>query len=159
MENIIGIRGIEKDDDITLVTLKKLPDKPGMAYFVFGMLADEGIDVDIILQSISESQKNDIVFTVKDTDAVHVEKVLNQKLSEIGAENYYIDNDVSKVSVSGMGMKGTPGIAAKVFSALYDAGIEIMHISTSEIKICLLLRTNCAESALKALYDKFDITL
>jgi aspartate kinase len=158
MDSVIDIRGIARDDDILAVTLHGLPDRPGIAYFVFDLLARESIDVDIILQSISESQKNDIVFTVRLTDRDRINEVLNRNLAAIGADSFVIDN-VSKVSVSGVGMKGTPGVAAKVFRALYDAGVEIMHISTSEIKISLLMRTEYAARAMDALYAAFNFTV
>lgn len=164
MENVIGIRGISRDDEVALIALTHLPNRPGIAYHVFGLLAEEEIDVDIILQSIierskSQSHGNEIIFTIRADDVPLTEQVLQKNLHALGARQYLIDMDVTKISVSGVGMKGTPGIAAKVFRALYESGIEIMHISTSEIKISLLLRKQYAEKAIQSLYENFNLEL
>lgn len=159
MDGIIDIRGISRDDSIITVTVRGLPEKPGSAYHVFGLLAGCGIDVDIILQSISEANRNDIVFTVGECDKTRVREVLEEHLDELGAREVIVEDDVSKVSVAGVGMKGTPGVAARVFRALYDCGVELMHISTSEVKISLLMRTKYADSAMQAIYSAFNFTL
>jgi len=155
----IGVSAIQRDDDISIVSIKNPPVVPGIAYLVFSALAENSIDVDIILQTESPMRNNDIVFTIHDRDAESALRVLEKTFADSPETSVVINQDAVKLSVAGAGMQGKPGVAAKVFKCLWNADIEIINISTSEIKISMLLRKEDANAAQKALYDNFDIEL
>lgn len=155
----IGVSAIHRDDDIAIVSIKNPPERAGMAYFVFGALGEAEIDVDIILQTESPMRNNDIIFTIHAKDAEATDAVLEALFSDSPETTVVISRDVVKLSVAGAGMQGKPGVAAKVFKCLWNADIEIMNISTSEIKISMLIRREDADAAQKALYEHFDLSL
>lgn len=159
MEDGIGVSAIKRDDDIAIVSIKNPPNRTGMAYFVFSSLAEADIDVDIILQTESPMRNNDIVFTVHGHDAERTLEVLKATFADSKETSVVINSDAVKISVSGAGMQGKPGVAAKVFKCLWNEDIEIINISTSEIKISMLVNKNDADAAQKALYENFDIAL
>lgn len=129
------VRGVAKDNDVARISVIGIPDEPGKAYRVFNLLAKNNISVDIILQSIGRDNTKDISFTVCMDQLDEAVKVLNDNLAILGAKEVKSRSDISKVSIVGAGMASNPGVAAKMFEALFDAQINIHMISTSEIKV------------------------
>ena len=151
------IRGIARDNDTARIALVNVDDKPGKAFQVFSILAKKKINVDIILQSIGRDGSKDISFTVSEDDLETALNVINENNAIIGAEKVVSDKNVSKVSIVGAGMTSNPGVAAKMFEALYDAGINIQMISTSEIRVSVLIAKDDAENAIRAIHSKFEL--
>ena len=151
------IRGVARDNDVARISLVGLEDKPGIAFRVFSVLAKAGINVDVILQSIGRNEKKDISFTVSRDNLAKSIQILEAEKDTINFETLSSREDVSKVSVVGAGMVNNPGVAAKMFEALYDAGINIHMISTSETKVSVLINIEKAEKAVQAIHDKFNI--
>lgn len=149
------ITGIAKDDNITRVTLIGLENKIGRTYKVFKLLSENKINVDTIVQSAGEHAVKDISFTVKSAETKKVLKILNENLIELGAKEITICDKLSKISVVGVGIINNPCVAAKVFEALYENNINMHMVSTSEIKISVLVNKKEANLALKAIHDKF----
>ncbi len=149
------ISGVAKDKNVARVALVGVEDRPGIAYRVFSLLGKEDINVDIILQSIGRNDTKDISFTVKRDDADRAVELLNEYKSSIGFDHIDEDKTVVKVSIVGAGMADNAGIAAKMFGALYDADINIHMISTSEIKVSVLLDEADGNAAVQAIHDKF----
>lgn len=152
------IRGVARDNDTARVSLTNIEDTPGKAFQVFSLLSKHNINVDIILQSIGREGKKDISFTVSESALDSALQVLNDNLPLIGAERVIYDNNVSKVSIVGAGMVSNPGVAAKMFEALYNANINIQMIATSEIKVSVLVAQGEAEAAVRAIHDKFHLS-
>ena len=132
-----------------------LQDTPGTAYKVFNLLAKEKINVDIILQSIGRSDSKDISFTVEKKVADRTYRLLMDHRDTLGYDHVDINQDVAKVSVVGGGMVGNPGVAATMFEALYEEHINIKMISTSEIKVSVLISKDDTDKAVAAIHDKF----
>lgn len=151
------IKGVAVDNDVTRLSIIGVPDKPGYAFKVFSAMAAEKINVDIILQSVGRNGKKDISFTVSRTHKQHALQILNDVKEAMGAEDVVYNDNVSKVSVVGAGMQSNPGVAAKMFEALGENNINISMISTSEIKISVLIDLDSAEKALNAIHDAFDL--
>lgn len=156
MEDII-VRGIAVQKDEAKVTLLHVPDKPGIAAKIFGILADAGVNIDMIVQNISEEGVTDISFTVLLTDIDKTRTVLDPFSKQVGIGEFVIDDNMAKVSVVGLGMKGHSGVASRMFKALADSGINIEMISTSEIKISCVIERNNAEQAANALHKEFQL--
>ncbi|MEE0867981.1 MAG: aspartate kinase [Clostridia bacterium] len=151
------IRGIARDNDISRISLVNIKDTPGKAFQIFSFLAKKKINVDVILQSIGRDGSKDISFTVSSDDLDSALAIIQENNSVIGAEKVFHDENVSKVSVVGAGMTSNPGVAATMFEALYDAGINIQMISTSEIRVSVLIDRKDAENAVRAIHDKFNL--
>lgn len=151
------IRGVARDNDIARISIIGVEDKPGIAFRVFSLLAKANINVDVILQSIGRDNKKDISFTVAKANLQPALKLLEEEKPALNYENISHREDLSKVSIVGAGMVNNPGVAAKMFEALYDAGINIHMISTSETKVSVLININKAERAVEAIHDKFNI--
>ena len=149
------ISGVASDKNIARVALVGLEDTPGTAFKVFNLLAREKINVDIILQSIGRSDTKDISFTVNAGNAERAYQVLLDNKDQLGFEHIDMSRDVSKVSVVGGGMVDNPGVAATMFEALYEAHINIRMISTSEIKVSVLINKEDTDKAVAAIHDKF----
>lgn len=149
------ITGVAQDKKIARVALTGIADEPGMAYRVFGLLAKNKINVDMILQSYGRGESKDIVFTLAEKDVPACTKLLEENKQSLGYENLDVSTDVSKVSIVGAGMLGNAGVAAKMFEALYQAHINIRMISTSEIKISVLIDKDESERAVKAIHSRF----
>ena len=149
------ISGIAKDNNVARIVVIGVPDEPGMAFRVFNTMARAKINVDIILQSYGRENTNDISFTVPLADAEAAEAVLDEVRESIGFDHINVDTNVSKVSIVGAGMMSASGIAALMFEALYDAKINIQMISTSEIKVSVLIEKNHADLAVQAIHNKF----
>lgn len=149
------ISGVACDRDIARLALVGLRDQPGVAYKVFNLLAREKINVDIILQSIGRSDSKDISFTVSKNCAERAYQVLMDNKDSLGYDHVDINQDVAKVSVVGGGMVDNPGVAATMFEALYESHINIKMISTSEIKVSVLINKDDTDKAVAAIHDKF----
>lgn len=149
------IRGVTRDNDVARISIVGIEDTPGMAYKIFSALSKKNINVDLILQSIGRQNKKDISFTVSKGHLDEALKVLEDIGNIIKADHIDHREDVSKVSIVGAGMTSNPGVAALMFEALYEAGINIHMISTSEIKVSVLVNEANAEKAVAAVHTKF----
>ncbi len=154
MEKML-ISGVAKDKDVARVSIIGLPDRPGLAFKVFSKVSAANINVDIILQSIGRDGTKDIAFTVAQEKAEETEKILKDYLLPLGAKEVKADTGVAKVSIVGAGMESHAGVATKMFEALMDAQINIKMISTSEIKVSVLIDEADADNAVKAIHEKF----
>lgn len=149
------IKGVAKDTNVAVVSILDVPDVPGMSFKVFSLMAAKKINVDIILQSSGTGDNKDLIFTVPLEDAETAKKVLEENLARFGGKTVNVDTDVAKVSIVGAGMQSHSGVASKMFETLYDANINIKMISTSEIKISVLIDKALAEKAIVAIHDAF----
>jgi aspartate kinase len=151
------IRGVTHDTNVAKIAILGVPDKPGIAYKIFSELAKANIDVDMIVQSIRNADKNinDIVFTIAKPDLVQARTIIETVGGTLGVQGVVIEEDVAKVSVVGAGMFGSPGIAATMFGALADAGVNIEVISTSEISISCLIKADQVQNAVNAIHARF----
>ncbi|MBC8546748.1 aspartate kinase [Clostridiaceae bacterium NSJ-31] len=149
------IKGVARDNDVARVSIVGVPDTPGIAFKVFSQLAAKKINVDIILQSIGRDGTKDISFTVSRSHKDLAMEVLGDIKENLNAHDVVCDDNISKVSVVGAGMQTNPGVASKMFEALADAGVNIQMISTSEIKISVLIDLKDSEKALNAIHDAF----
>ena len=151
------IRGVARDNDVARLSIVGVPDRPGIAFKIFSNLAAKKINVDIILQSIGRDETKDISFTVSRSNKQAAVDALEQLRDTLGAKGVVCDDDVSKVSVVGAGMQSNPGVAAKMFEALTEANINIQMISTSEIKISVLIPLNDSDKAVSAIHEAFAV--
>lgn len=151
----VAVRAITLDTKESRITVVRVPDKPGIAYSIFKALGDAHIVVDMIVQNVSHQGYTDMSFTVNKTDAKIAEDIVRKVASEIGAQEVVRDDNVAKISVVGIGMKSSYGTAAKMFEVLYRNNINIMAISTSEIKISCLIDSKYGELALRELHSAF----
>ncbi len=149
------INGVAKDEGVARISIIGVPDRPGLAFKIFSRLAAKGINVDIILQSVGRNGTKDISFTVNRSNLQEATNLLDPLSQQIGANTVVYDDDVAKVSIVGAGMESHPGTAAKMFEALYDANINIQMISTSEIKISVLISRSDADHAVSVIHEKF----
>jgi len=149
------ISGVAKDKNVVRISLINLKDIPGIAFKIFSALASKKVNVDIILQSIGRDGLKDISFTVDTANRDLALKVLDENKELIGFEDVMVSEDVCKVSIVGAGMINNPGVAATMFEALAGAGINIQMISTSEIKVSVLIAEADGDRALKAVHEKF----
>ena len=149
------ISGIAKDNDVARIVVVGVPDEPGMAFRVFNTMARAKINVDIILQSYGKEGTNDISFTVPLADADRAAEALEELKESLCFDHLSVDTNVCKVSIVGAGMMSASGIAALMFEALYDAKINIQMISTSEIKVSVLISKDYADQAVQAIHNKF----
>lgn len=155
MEKML-IKGVAKDDDIARIAVIGVPDEPGIAFQVFNVLSKRKINVDIILQSIGRHGTKDISFTVPISQAETAMQGLQEEQEFLSAERIEMDDTSTKVSIVGAGMQSNPGVASKMFEALFEAGINIKMISTSEIKISVLIDREKGKQAVTAIHDAFD---
>ena len=144
------ISGVAHDSTESLATVRRVPNEPGMAAKVFTMLAEAGVNVDMIVQASASTGTADISFTVPGTAAAKVQEVLQEKQGELGFQSFDVDPNVGKVAVVGVGMKTHSGLAAKFFNALSDKGVNVLMISTSEIRIAALVPLEQLNDAVKA---------
>jgi aspartate kinase len=149
------ISGVTHDTSEAKATVLAVPDRPGIAARVFRALADAGVNIDMIVQNVSAAGKTDISFTLPKTDLPAAEPILEVLAKEIDAGGVVYDADVAKVSLVGAGMKSHPGVAADMFEALADAGINIEIISTSSIRVSCVVRAEDVERAVQAIHDRF----
>jgi aspartate kinase len=150
------IRGVAHDTNVAKIAVKGVPDQPGVAYKIFSALAAASVDVDMIIQSFRDADgTNDILFTVVKTDLVEATSVVESLKEKMGGFTFDVEINVAKVSIVGAGMLGSPGIAAGMFGALADAGINIAAISTSEISISCLIKASDVKEAVNAIHKHF----
>lgn len=156
MEKML-VRGIAKDTDVARVSVCGIEDTPGKAFRIFSLLAKKNINVDIILQSIGHNGLKDISFTTTEGHLEEAIAVLEENKDVLGYETMNWNKDVAKVSIVGAGMVSNPGVAAKMFEALYEAQINIHMIGTSEIKVSVLIDAGKEDKAVRAIHDKFEL--
>ncbi len=156
-EKDFEIRGVAHDDKVAKIAVLAVPNDPGIAHSIFSALSDANIDVDMIVQSIRNIEKNvtDMVFTVASIDLSKAKSVVDKVADELGAAAVLVEEDVAKVSIVGASMLGNPGVASRMFGALAKAGINIDIISTSEISISCLVQGSKLKEAVNAIHDEF----
>lgn len=152
------ITGIAHDFNVAKVVVFGVPDKPGIASSIFKLLADHKINIQMIVQSAEIGNRNDIAFTCPLQDAKDALKILSEEKASIGAERIAITEGLAKVSIIGAGMFSNPGIAASMFDALAQSGVNIDMISTSDITLSVIIQSEDCEKAVKALADVFALT-
>jgi len=157
MEGVLvsGVTHTKKEAKITILWV---PDQPGIAAKIFGRLAGEDLNVDVIVQDVSEEGTTNISFTIHQDELTRAKGIVEQLVQELGAKGFEADEHIGKVSVVGVGMKTHSGVAAAMFQALSEKGINIEMISTSEIKISVILKEERVEEALQAIHDKFKLS-
>jgi len=149
------VRAITLERNESRITVVRVPDKPGIAYKIFKALGDAHIVVDMIVQNVSHQGYTDMSFTVNKADALRAEEIVRRVAQEIEAQEVVRDDKIAKVSVVGIGMRSSYGTAAKMFEVLYKNNINIMAISTSEIKISCLIEDKYGELAVRELHSAF----
>lgn len=149
------IRGVAKDTHVMRLSVVGLEDTPGVAFKLFNKLAQHKVNIDIILQSIGRDGTKDITFTVPLEQSREALAALEEIKDSLNYKELITDDNCAKVSIVGAGMESNPGVASKMFEALYDAGINIQMISTSEIKVSVLIESKYADQAVQAVHDKF----
>ncbi len=149
------VNGVAVDKDVARIAVIGIKDQPGSAFKIFSLLGKEKISVDLIIQSIGRELTKDISFTVSKGDMERAVEVLKNNADRLGFKEISYNDDIAKVSVVGAGMATNPGVAAAMFEATYDAGINVKMISTSEIKISILVSAKDADAAALAIHDKF----
>jgi aspartate kinase len=157
MEQAI-ISGVTHDSTEAKVTIQDVPDRPGIAAKLFEVLAAEGVNVDMIVQNVSHKGRTDISFTVSRDDGERARGLVNRLLAELGGKDVEYDDGIGKVSLVGAGMKSHPGVAASMFSALADAGVNIEMISTSSIRVSCVVREADVVKAVRAIHDRFKLS-
>jgi aspartate kinase len=157
MEKAI-VSGVPHDTSEAKVTLVRVPDKPGIAARVMRGIAEHGVNVDMIVQNVSHGGTTDISFTVPKADLAGAMAVLDAVKDEVGAAEVVADSDIAKVSLVGAGMKSSPGVAAAMFEALADAGVNIEMISTSTIRISCVIRSSDVGVAVRSIHDRFHLS-
>ena len=156
MEAVV-VTGVAHARDQAKVTIRGVPDRPGIAAQVFGTVSDHGIVVDMIVQNVSRDGLSDISFTVPRADRPTVVATLEEVAKKIGAESVTYDDRIAKVSIVGVGMRSHSGVAARMFRALSREGVNIHMISTSEIAVSCVIEDKYAELAVRALHDAFEL--
>ena len=151
------VSGVAADKNVTRMSLIGLKNKPGIAFRVFDVLAKANINVDMILQSIGRGDTKDITFTIPRDSFDEALKALRDNKERLGAEEISYNNAVSKVSIVGAGMMSNPGVAAKMFECLYNSNININMISTSEIRVTVLIDEKDTDKAMNAVHDAFGL--
>ncbi|MCI8994561.1 MAG: aspartate kinase [Lachnospiraceae bacterium] len=151
------ISGVALDRNTARISVIGLKDQPGIAFKLFNLLAKENINVDVILQSIGRENSKDISFTVARSEADEAVEILTQNKNRVGAASISCNKSVAKVSIVGAGMMSNPGVAAKMFEALYNENVNINMISTSEIRVTVLIDEKDAERAMNAVHGAFGL--
>jgi aspartate kinase len=151
------ISGVTHDTSEAKVAIFGVPDRPGIAAQLFRALADAGVNVDMIVQNLSQQGLTDISFTLPKSDLATAKPIIDTVATEIGADHVEEDSDIAKVSLVGAGMRSHPGIAADMFDALAGAGINIEIISTSSIRISCVVRAADVDRAVQAIHQRFQL--
>ena len=151
----MNVSGVARDNNCARIAIINLPDEPGVAFRTFALLAKYKINVDIILQSVGQDHKKSITFTIPQSSVEETERILRENKDQLGFEDISVNTAVAKVSIVGAGMASNSGVAAKMFEALASVCINIRMISTSEIKISVLINEEDSEKTVKAIHDKF----
>jgi aspartate kinase len=152
------ISGVTHDTTEAMIRIRRVPDRPGVAARIFGEMASESVNVDMIVQNVSEDGHTDLSFTMPKDELAKGEKVIDKVAKDVGAEGFTADSDIAKVSLIGAGMKSHPGVAAGMFDALAGAGINIEMISTSSIRISVVVRAEDVENAVRVVHERFDLS-
>ena len=156
MEDVL-VSGVAYDKYQAKVTLQGVPDRPGLAAAIFGPLAAAEIVIDMIVQNVSEDGRTNLTFTVDAGDRANAERKVTQIVGQLGLRGVTSSGHVGKVSVAGLGMRNHAGVAAKMFELLASEGINIQMISTSEIKISVVVDEKYAELAVRVLHKAFEL--
>ena len=153
------VSGVAYSCDEAKMTLVSVADRPGIAAAIFGPLSDAGVNVDMIIQNIAEEGRTDMTFSCPTDQVKRAEKALNnaKDAGEINYHDLVADTNVAKISAVGIGMRSQSGVAAKMFKVLSDEGVNIKVITTSEIKISVLIDRKYMELAVQALHDAFEL--
>ncbi len=154
MEAVV-VSGVTHDKNQAKITVMGVPDRPGVAKALFMPIADAAINVDMIIQNVSQDGLTDISFTIARTDLPKAIEVAKGVMSALGAKGFTTNADIAKVSIVGVGMRSHPGVASKMFETLANEGINILMISTSEIKVSCIIESKYTELAVRALHDAF----
>jgi aspartate kinase len=156
MEDVV-LRGVSLEKNQAKVTIIGVPDKPGVAAGLFSALADAGTNVDMIVQNVSLAGTTDLTFTINKDDLPAVKKLIEAQVAKIGAKSHTAQDGISKLSVVGIGMRSHTGVAATLFRALAEAGINIQMITTSEIKISVIINESEGPRATQVVHDAFKL--
>ncbi|MCS5587824.1 MAG: aspartate kinase [Porticoccaceae bacterium] len=151
------VSGIAFNRDEAKLTIRGIPDQPGVAYKVLGAISDANIEIDVIVQNVAKDNSATITFTVHRDDLAAAQKLLTQIAADLGAKEVDADDAIAKISIVGVGMKSHAGVAAKMFKILADEGINILLITTSEIKITVVVEERYLELAVRSLHSGFDL--
>ena len=151
------IRGVAKDTDVICVSVIGLKDSPGVAFKLFNKLAQYKVNVDMILQSVGRDGTKDITFTVPSGQKSEAVAAIEALRDSFDYKDITMNDNIAKISIVGAGMESHPGVASKMFEALYDAGINISMIATSEIKVSVLIDAKYADKAVQSVHDAFII--
>lgn len=157
MEKDMVVVGVAHDTNVAKIAMLDVPDRPGVAYKIFSRLADEGVNVDMIVQTNKEIDVTDMVFSINSDDTPQAREVTEALARELGSGEVLVDDTVGKVSIVGAGMVSNPGVAARMFEALAEEEINIHVISTSEIKVSCLIEAEHIQRAVRALHAKFGL--
>lgn len=157
MEKSLVVTGVVCDSNVAKIGLFNVMDKPGIAHTLFKALADEKINVDMIIQSAMRDERNDISFTCSKGDLKKALEVVDKLQTVLGADGFTYGEGVAKISIVGAGMISNPGVAAEMFEALFKEGINLEMISTSEIKVSCIIRAEDSVKAMRALHKKFNL--
>lgn len=152
-----AISGIAFTRDEAKLSILGVPDTPGIAYHILGPVSDANIEVDVIVQNVGADKTNDITFTVQRSDLAKAQSILEQTAKELGAREVTIDSKIAKISIVGVGMRSHAGIASKMFKALADVNINIQLITTSEIKISVVIDEKFLELGVRSLHSAFGL--
>lgn len=153
----VAVTAIAYDKNEAKISIRQVPDKPGIAQKIFIPIAEANINVDMIVQNVSADGATDLTFTLPKTDFKKALQIISKIASEIGAKSVVSSENIAKISIVGIGMRSHPGIAVKVFETMSKEGINIQMISTSEIKISLVIEDKYTELAVRALHDAFEL--
>jgi aspartate kinase len=156
MEKVV-VSGVAYDKNQVKVTVVGVPDKPGVAAKIFNEISNNNVIVDMIIQNVGEGGLTDMSFTVPKTDSKKIHDVMKKIVAEVGAKGVAVKEDIAKISIVGVGMRSHSGVAAKMFSAMAKEGINIMMISTSEIKISIVIDAKYTELAVRVLHETFEM--
>ena len=151
------VSGVAADGNVAKITVLGVPDRPGIASLIFDPLTQQGISVDTIVQNSSVERITDLTFTVTRSDHKRAMEVVEPVSSSIGSRGCVSDDKLAKVSIVGSGMQNTPGYASSMFRALYEAGINIEMITTSEIRITCIIQEDKVPDAVRALHTTFQL--
>ena len=149
------IKGVTKDDKVAVLSIMEVPDQPGVSFKVFSLMAQNKINIGIILQSVGRDGSKDLLFTVPLEDAALAERILRENQVRFGGKGIAVETDVAKVSIVGAGMQSHPGVASRMFETLYENNINIQMIATSEIKISVIIKKADADRAVAAVHAAF----
>ena len=152
------VSGIAFNRDEAKLTIRGIPDQPGVAYKVLGAISEANIEIDVIVQNVAKDNSASITFTVNKTDLSQAEELLGEIANDLGALEVDSDKRIAKVSIVGVGMRSHAGVAAKMFEALSNEGINIQLITTSEIKITVVIEERYLELAVRALHSVFELS-